>query len=411
MAVPSVLATQSPTLIGVLALPGGGGIYPTAISADGAFVVGESSSSFGTRAFRWTAAGGLEDLGIIDTGVSSAYGVSNDGATVVGRSGFIAEDRAFRWSSGSGMTQLLTQRAVANGISGDGSVIVGEFSIAVGGAVRAFRSLPGGGFQSLGTLDPANLASSIAYGVSRDGSMIFGASGTGEPGFGPNVSSNFRWRQSTGMVAIPNLPGATGTISTDSSQSGDVISGYAYINSGINAVRWTAAGQIEDLGRLPGSWSTLAECISDNGRVIGGYAGTDNGNAAFLWTPDLGYIDLTAELAARGVNMSQWRLDNVTALSADGSTITGTGFFRGFQRMFVVRNFVLACTRSDVAGGNQAAGADGQLTADDIIAFLGFYFANDTRADVAGPNQSTTPDGSLTADDILVFLNRYFAGC
>ncbi|MCU0688891.1 MAG: hypothetical protein MUE97_04015 [Phycisphaerales bacterium] len=69
------------------------------------------------------------------------------------------------------------------------------------------------------------------------------------------------------------------------------------------------------------------------------------------------------------------------------------------------------CTASDVAGPNQSVGADGVLTADDIIVFLGWYFASDTRADVAGANQSTTPDGQFTADDIIVFLGRYFAGC
>jgi hypothetical protein len=69
------------------------------------------------------------------------------------------------------------------------------------------------------------------------------------------------------------------------------------------------------------------------------------------------------------------------------------------------------CGPSDVAGPNQSVGADGVLTADDIIVFLGWYFANDGRANIAGPNQSTTPDNVLSADDIIVFLSRYFAGC
>ena len=69
------------------------------------------------------------------------------------------------------------------------------------------------------------------------------------------------------------------------------------------------------------------------------------------------------------------------------------------------------CGQSDVAGANQSVGPDGALTADDIIVFLGWYFAADTRADVAGANQSTTPDSAFTADDIIVFLGRYFSGC
>ena len=69
------------------------------------------------------------------------------------------------------------------------------------------------------------------------------------------------------------------------------------------------------------------------------------------------------------------------------------------------------CGLSDVAGANQAVGANGTLTADDIIVFLGWFFGNDPRANVAGANQSTTPDAVLTADDIIVFLSRFFAGC
>lgn len=71
----------------------------------------------------------------------------------------------------------------------------------------------------------------------------------------------------------------------------------------------------------------------------------------------------------------------------------------------------LLCGQSDVAGANQAVGGDGVLTADDIIVFLGWFFAADSRANVAGPNQSTVPDNAFTADDVIVFLSRYFAGC
>jgi hypothetical protein len=66
---------------------------------------------------------------------------------------------------------------------------------------------------------------------------------------------------------------------------------------------------------------------------------------------------------------------------------------------------------ADVAGAGQSVGPDGDLTADDIIVFLNYFFAGNLRADVAGPGQSTTVDGALTADDIIVFLNGFFAGC
>jgi hypothetical protein len=73
--------------------------------------------------------------------------------------------------------------------------------------------------------------------------------------------------------------------------------------------------------------------------------------------------------------------------------------------------FAASCGASDVAGSGQTAGPDGQLTADDIIVFIGWFFAADARADVAGSGQVPTPDGQFTADDIILFINRFFAGC
>ena len=58
--------------------------YAYAISADSSTVVGYSTTASGNRAFRWTEAGGMENLGSLDGGHSYAYGVSEDGSTVVG---------------------------------------------------------------------------------------------------------------------------------------------------------------------------------------------------------------------------------------------------------------------------------------------------------------------------------------
>lgn len=98
-------------------------------------------------------------------------------------------------------------------------------------------------------------------------------------------------------------------------------------------------------------------------------------------------------------------------LGGDGTLVYRAYFTDGSARLLAVNARQYPCTESDVAGSNQAVGYNGLLTADDIIVFLGWFFASDIRADVAGPNQSTTPDGNFTADDIIVFLGRYFAGC
>jgi GH15 family glucan-1,4-alpha-glucosidase len=68
-------------------------------------------------------------------------------------------------------------------------------------------------------------------------------------------------------------------------------------------------------------------------------------------------------------------------------------------------------SRADVAGPGQSIGGDGQFTADDIIVFINWFFANDARADIAGAGQTPVADGQFTADDIIVFINLFFAGC
>jgi probable HAF family extracellular repeat protein len=55
------------------------------VSADGSVVVGRSYNAAGQwRAFRWTASGGMQDLGTLGGSESEAYGVSADGSVVVG---------------------------------------------------------------------------------------------------------------------------------------------------------------------------------------------------------------------------------------------------------------------------------------------------------------------------------------
>ncbi|MFO0948548.1 MAG: hypothetical protein U1D30_21930 [Planctomycetota bacterium] len=121
------------------------------VSADGSVVVGQSSSSFGYEAFRWTQSGGMAGLGDLPGGnfSSIAMDVSGDGLSVVGY-GTTSTIEAFYWREEIGMVNLqqwLINHGVANmtgwsltsaqAISSDGTQIVG-YGVNPQGQTEAF---------------------------------------------------------------------------------------------------------------------------------------------------------------------------------------------------------------------------------------------------------------------------------
>jgi hypothetical protein len=114
------------------------------LNFDGSVAVGVVAESFQMRAFRWTAAGGLE---LLDQGAPGASGssfaraVNADGSVVVGealRFGFPGTT-AFVWRAGQGFRDLKQelegeydidlqgwQLLVATDVSNDGKTIVGQ---------------------------------------------------------------------------------------------------------------------------------------------------------------------------------------------------------------------------------------------------------------------------------------------
>jgi probable HAF family extracellular repeat protein len=301
-------------------LPGGSWSEARGISANGSVVVGEAYNAAGQwRAFRWTAAGGMQDLGTLPGhNRSYASGVSADGSVVVGW----AENAdwrnwrscAYRWTASGGMQDLGTlggNWSDATGVSADGSVVVG-WAVNANWRSCAYRWTASGGMQDLGTLGGDY---SSASGVSDDGSVVVGESynATGQ-------RRAFRWTAAGGMQDLGTL-GSSESRVHDVSADGSVVVG----RDGARAFRWTAAGGMQDLGTLPGGSGSEAWGVSADGSVVVGGAWNAEGQwRAFRWTAAGGMEDLNTTYASLLTNGSVLR--TAYAISPNGRYIVGFGY-------------------------------------------------------------------------------------
>jgi len=185
-------------------LPGGDfNSFAYHITPDGKVVVGDGSSNKGyaAEACRWSFNGTVwipEALGDLSGGDywSQARGCSDDGSVVVGRSRTKEGIRAFRWTAAKGMVNLgvLSKRkwSVAWGCSADGSVVVGQSWGPGTSKEEAFRWTAATGMKGLGEL-PGGIFFSEADGVSADGSIVVGGSASA------NGNEAFIWDAANGM--------------------------------------------------------------------------------------------------------------------------------------------------------------------------------------------------------------------
>jgi probable HAF family extracellular repeat protein len=307
-------------------LPGGNvNSTATGISDDGTVVVGQSFSSDGPEAFRWTAGGGMVGLGVLSNAnfESGANAVSGDGAVVVGSSkNTLGDSEAFRWTSGGGMVGLnappgdVLFNTTANGASADGSVVVG------GGQPAplqdsAYRWTAATGMVTIG-LDSA------ATDVSADGAVVVG---------NRNVSSAaeaFRWvvgdASPTGLGFLPGGSFSQGFGVSDDGATVVGTSTSTAAGGSLEAFLWTMGGGMIGLGDLAGGgFLSIALDVSGDGNVVVGAGFSAVGLEAFVWRQGQGMLSIRDALINGGINMTGWTLQQATGVSGDGRFITGFG--------------------------------------------------------------------------------------
>ena len=357
---------QTPTASfqGLGQMPGSPGqTYANDISGDGQVVVGhawlpDGGGGFDPIAFRWTAAGGFENLGHLGGMESRAHATNVDGTVVVG--GSVRADglgRAFRWTVGGGMQELVFGEELSHDVqdvSADGSIVVG----------MNHRWTAPGQIDVIPYLGGNN--ATMAEGVAADGQTVVGWSETS-----PNRYAHaFRWTP-TGGIQDLGVTNGTESIAEAISGNGVVIVGQARDSQGFwRAFRWMGSLGMRDMGTLGGPMSVAFDASAD-GSVIVGMSLINSGsssNRAFRWTAARGMRDLKQELLNAGVTAVQnWTLETAVGVSSDGSVIAGYGFNAiGQHQPFVavlpngggtgVTLSSLALNPTTVTGGNPSTG-------------------------------------------------------
>jgi probable HAF family extracellular repeat protein len=320
----AALGTTTFTGLGTL----GYSSMPGDVSDDGGAVVGVSRkfSTTAPLAFRWTPSSGIVEIGTLPGGsYSIGRGVSSDGTVVVGESDSSAGQQAFRWTS-AGMVGLGdlpggTFSSAAGEVSADGSVVTGASRS--GSGVEAFRWTAQTGMESIGEL-PGGAYGSSASGISADGSVIVGTSfsGSGDEGF--------VWSEGAGMIGLGDLPGGGFRSNANAvSADGIVVVGVSLTDGANEAFRWTAGTGMMPLGGLPGWNDSTALDVSGDGSIVVGDAFeglSSNDVVASIWTAQSGMVSLSLVLSQQyGVDLAGWKLLHATSISPDGRVIAGYG--------------------------------------------------------------------------------------
>ncbi|QWK97723.1 autotransporter domain-containing protein [Plesiomonas shigelloides] len=298
-----------------------------ALSSSGNIAVGFiATPANNNQAGAWTVSHGLIALPIPfaqTEGMSNAQGVSSDGRYIVGY--VMPENSSLMqgvlWTDASKLMYLTPLAAgtdyYANGISADGSIIVGTASDKNNNEHAVYWDRVANTIHDLGSFSHSSSQYSNAIAANRDGSVIVGSS-TNFAG----VTQGFRWTTKAGMVELQSLGGTSQA--TGVSDTGRIIGYSTNAKNEGRAVYWDN-NKIRDLGtlRADNSGSSSAQAISATGKVIVGAADDDTQRTGFIWKEDAGMYSVNEWLKYAHVQANSMSVKSVNAISADSETIAG----------------------------------------------------------------------------------------
>ena len=202
--------------------------------------------------------------------------------------------------------------SVAQGVSDDGSVVVGyHFS----GASTAFVWTPQSGMVSLPSLGGHSCR---AFGVSPNGTIVVGWA----------MDANYNLFPVKWVDGVPAVIISREGIASDATSSG-FVAGYYYESGTSLAFLQQPDGALLNLGHLGGNFAQAYAITEVNGTpVVVGRSFTIDNDHAFLWTPSSGIINLGT------LGNWSWAL----GISDDGQVVVGASWpTRDWSTRYAVR--------------------------------------------------------------------------
>jgi probable HAF family extracellular repeat protein len=346
---------------------------------------------------------GLGSINADENYYSYAWGVSGDGSLIVGDIGIgQTQPRGFTWTATAGMVDIGTLNGVgqssADLVSTDGTTVVGASSSTFQGVSHAYRWSKADGMQDL-ILDDSVFDStkkSKAYGVSSDGSVIVGQAVASD-----GYEHAFRWTQA-GIRDLGTMKGETGTsVARGVSSDGSTVVGQSVVDSASRAFRWQD-GSMLDLGSLRTTdaygYSQALATNADGSTVVGWAHNNDYKETAFRWTEADGMQSLgtLAEFDA-GVSKAQFVSDDGTVIAgyASADPISDEG---NNKQAFIWTNGLmtdLGSARTDGKGESSVKGLSGDGSA---VMFSGENSNSDMRTFLATTTGTVVEIQSLKSD-------------
>ncbi len=256
-----------------------------------------------------------------------ANAVSGDGLVVVGEfrdlTGLFL---AWRWRDGvleEFPEPIRSSRSSANGVNADGSVVVGSVTTANG--LRAFTSVrQTSGVDAVSILPTLNGGGrTFAESVNAAGNIIVGTADT------INGDRAVRWVDGTienlGVIGNPIL-GPT-SAAKDVNAVGNVVVGDLFDGSFSEGFRWVEGVGMQRIGTLPGGSFSGAEGVNAAGNVVVGYSESSTlPQVAFRWVEGVGMESLGVLPGGAGSIAYDVSADGTVVVGESGSDNGGRAF-------------------------------------------------------------------------------------